>query len=45
MPLLMISIDPVTKVRRLGFPNISAKEGEMVIIHANLMIRLADMMM
>ena len=40
----MISKEPVTKVSRLGFPNISAKEGEMVMIHANLMTRLADMM-
>ncbi len=45
IPLLMISNDPVTKVRRLGLPNKSAKEGEIVMIHANLMTKFADMMM
>jgi hypothetical protein len=40
----MISIDPVTNVSRLGFPKRSAKDGEIVMIHANLMMRLADIM-
>ena len=39
-PLLMIYIDPVTKVKRLALPNSAAIVGERVTIHDNLMMKL-----